>query len=285
MKNPYRFLAPTALCIMTGLMLTACGSVDFASKKATRQGASKEQLSSDFCVSNPQDVACISDKGLPIQTPGQYPGQYPNQYPGQFPGQFPGQVPCANNCSCEKGCAEPCSTPCGGEVYQPVPVSGKDYEPFPAQFPVSQNIVVDDCVKSGKICDVGQGPTQMPPVDVKGVAFDHGQASACFDHFRGNGVPTYGAWPVYGERVAAVNVLGVSTFVDQSVGPRVIMVNATNIIGGLRLVLGNPNALYCVNAVSIVGQIDVASCYSNNVIFTNDISILGGRAPGLMRCP
>lgn len=273
MKLVSRLFIPSVV-ILSGFALS-CGSVDFA-RKASRKDAAKEQTSSDYCLNHVQDVGCQNGKGViqnyPCQNECQNPcnGSYQGQYQGTYQGTYQGQMPCNNDCM----------NNCNDNMYQPIPDKG--YEPFPAQFPVSQNVVVDDC--TGKICDVGQGPVQIPTVDYKGVPIDNGAISACFDNFHKGGVPTYGAWPVYNERSVAVNILGMSTFVDHSVGPRVIFVSATNIIGDLELVLGNPNALYCVNAVSIVGNIGVSSCYSNNVVFTNDVSILGGPHPGLIRC-
>jgi len=46
----------------------------------------------------------------------------------------------------------------------------------------------------------------------------------------------------------------------------------------------DPNALYCVKAVSVLENVHVTSCHQGNVVFGSNVSVLSGQSLSVVGC-
>lgn len=282
------------------LAIVSCGSAKFGTKDK-RSGASDQEQ-----TAGAKDDGCLNlggpDKGdeYPAQHPGQQPGQYPdNGYdkggddvvivvppndgkkgeeppppppgkggkqqpppqvgkPCQKPDQYPGQKPdCKSNCGKDDG-------------YRPIDTDDDVVivQPYPTQKPIG-----GDCGKSGKYCDDG-GPGQWPTQTTNGGTYDHGRAKGCMEAFRNAGYDTRGQWNIDARVIKNVSVLSSGGVSDYGNEHTLVMIKNVSVLGTTHFELLNPNALYCIENVSVLDQTLVSSCHTGNVVFGSDVNVL-----------
>ena len=152
--------------------------------------------------------------------------------------------------------------------------------PGPAQIPQSE------CGKPGTVCFPGAGgPGQYPGQAQGGAAYDQRDVQACLGAMAGKGLAPQGAWGLQVSELKAVSVLGHNTYVDSSIGPRIVMLKATSVLGSTEIILANPQALYCIKTVSVLEELHIGSCWANNVVVLRDVSILSNTSISPLQCP
>lgn len=197
---------------------------------------------------------------------------------GGYPGQTPGQTPCQSGCG---GAVKPtCNSGCGGKYAPP----GTIPEPIPLPQGPGQ-VPSSECGKPGKVCFPGKGgPVQYPGQAEGGAGYNQGEVAACLGAMSGRGVQPQGVWGLQVTELKAVSVLGSNRFIDSSVGPRIVLIKATSVLGQTDFILGNPQALYCIKSVSVLEDVHFASCWSNNVIIVKDVNILSSTEIVPLQC-
>jgi hypothetical protein len=251
----------TKLCVvLVGVsFLAACGDASFNRKSEKRSAGTVTQQNQGAVPCDPNQSGVKGQPNcVPVQTTN-----VPVQYPGQTP----------------------CTTPDCGKVPGVEPFPGSLPGQFPGQAP--GQVPVQGCVKGGILCDNG-GPFQIPGIDINNRPVDQGALQACMGAFRSRGVKSQGYWPVEVRDATSVNILGTGGFEDRSFGPKIIMVTGVNVGGlvggGSVFRFLNPNALYCVNMVSVLDNVAVQSCYNNNVVFKSSVGVLSNVQNQIVPC-
>lgn len=280
-----------SVCVSMFVMIS-CGKADFGHKDKRNGASDQEQLAAESdqegCLSlggpgqNPgqpgydnggNDVVIVvppnSGKGdePPPPPPGKGgPGYNDPGYnrPGkrpctaQNPGQNPGQPPCKVNCGKDGG-------------YRPIDADDDVVvvQPFPTQRPIDPT----SCGKHGKYCDDG-GPGQWPTQTISGGAYDRHHAESCLSAFRRAGFDTRGQWNIDVRQVRNVNVLSQDTITDFGVDHSLVIIKNVSVLGRMHFELLNPNALYCIENVSVLEQVLVSSCHTGNVVWGKDVNVL-----------
>jgi len=262
------------------LTLVSCGSVDFKTNDKRKGASDQEQLSAQS-----NDEGCLSLGGP--NSPGQRPGAYdkggnddvvviippkkgeepPPPPPGKGGYNPPGKgQPCTS-----PGQQPPCTYNCGkDDGYRPIDTDDDIVivKPFPTQRPIDSG-----CGVKGKYCDDG-GPGQWPTQTVKGGKFDRNRAEGCMAAFRKAGYDTRGQWSIDAREVRNVNVLSQDSITDFGTAHTLVMIKSVGVLGSTHFELLNPNALYCIENVSVLEQVLVSSCYSGNVVWGKDVNVL-----------
>lgn len=214
---------------------------------------------------NPPPPGVNPPSGAPC-TPGQTPGQMPMPPPSGKPG----------------GPAYP-EQPLPPPTTQPLPPGNpppSGYPNFPSQQPPTAN-----CGKGGQFCDDG-GPGQWPPTTIGGKPYSQGEVQACIDAFHQNGYDTHGQWGIEVREINNVSVLSESTIVDRSLDYKIVIIHSVNVLSRMAFELLNPNALYCLNNVSVLDKVYVKSCYNGNVAyFGSNVRVLSKGANEVVPCP
>lgn len=305
-------------------MISACGAADSFKKndkKSAKDEAGAGQYATDCLYLGgeplPPDYGTPAQnngydqggKKIPIDVPGRVVPYTPAQGPGQQPpppntgnkdydvvvpqptppttgpGQQPPYEPGKPGQPTQP--TAPCKTnPGQGQTPGQVP-GGKDYtnptgtepQPYPTQTP----IVPEQCGKDGKYCDNG-GPGQYPAQTSSGQSYDRKDLDSCLAAFRQGGYDTKGMWTVVVKEAKSVNVLSNSSFLDKGTVPSIVIIKSVNVLGGMAYELMNPNALYCIQSVSVLQNTHITSCRQNNVVFGKDVSVLSGTQNQVVDC-
>ncbi len=200
----------------------------------------------------------------PCQNPGQTDGNYPGQTDGNYPGQSDGKD---GNYPGQNGSYEP------SDSYD---------NNGPGQYP-TQKPIGDDCGKDGKYCDDG-GPGQYPKTTCKGGSYDQRDIDSCMEAFRHQGYDTRGQWNVDVRSEKNVSVLSNSIIEDRGNEHTIVIIKSVSVLGSQEFRLLNPNALYCINSVSVLQEVRVTSCHQNNVVWGKDINVLSGVQAQTVNC-
>lgn len=273
------------------LAIVSCGGADFGTKNKRNGASDQEQLAAD---ANEGCLNLGSGKGdeYPAQNSGQYPGQQPNTYDkggndvviivppnngriGEEPPPPPpgkGQPNPQFGKPCQPANQQPpCTVNCGkDDGYRPIDANNDIVivQPFPTQKPIGS-----DCGQSGKYCDDG-GPGQWPTQTIGGGSYDHGRAQGCMAAFRNAGYDTRGQWNIDSRVIKNVNVLSNGGVSDYGVDHTLVMIKNVSVLGSTHFELLNPNALYCIENVSVMDKTLVSSCHTGNVVFGKDVNVL-----------
>lgn len=264
--------------------MVSCGKTQFSSShKDKRNGAAEQEQAGGSTT----DQGCLN-LGNPNNYPNQNPGQNPDNgydhdgdvvvvnpgnkgdeppppppskggYHNQTPcdSQGPGQNPCQSNCGKDDG-YRPIDTDDDIVVVQP--------------YPTQQPIIVDDCGKGGKYCY--NGPGQWPSQTVNGGHYDQRFAQGCFEAFARAGYNPTGLWNIQAREMKNVNVLGEDTITDFGTDHALVIIKNVSVLGRMHFELLNPNALYCIQNVSVLDQVLISSCHSGNVVWGKDVNVL-----------
>lgn len=263
-------VAVRAVCVSLPIfVMMACGQSSFSQKDKRSGGTDQEQLAAeaklDGCLSlgggaydnGGGDVVVVvppSDGGKGYEPPPPPPGYEPYpQRPCQAPGQYP-QQPCKSNCGKDDG-------------YVPIDVGG------PVQYPTQRPIDPGSCGKGGKYCDDG-GPGQWPTQTIGGGKYDRGIVEKCLGAFRSNGYDTRGQWNIDVRQVKNVNVLSQGAVTDFGIDHTIVIIKNVSVLGRTHFQLLNPNALYCIENVSVLDEMFVDSCHTGNVVWGKDVNVL-----------
>ncbi len=273
-------MASLTMSLMT---IVSCGSANFKNNDKKKGASDQEQLAAqsndEGCLSlggpnNPGQQSTAYDKGgnddVVIVNPpkkGEEPPPPPPGKGGYNPPPSQGQ-PCTS-----PGQQPPCQTNCGkDDGYRPIDTDDDIVivKPFPTQRPIDND---NDCGSKGKYCDNG-GPGQWPTQTVKGGKYDRSRAEGCMTAFRNAGYDTRGQWNIDAREVKNVNVLSQDSITDFGTAHTLVMIKSVGVLGTTHFELLNPNALYCIENVSVLEQVLVSSCYSGNVVWGKDVNVL-----------
>jgi hypothetical protein len=267
------------------MTLAACGNASFKNNDKKKGASDQEQLAAQS-----NDDGCLS-LGGPAQNPGQNPGQNPNAYdqggnddvvvvvppnkgqepPPPPPGKGGYNPPPSQGQPCTSpGQQPPCKSNCGkDDGYRPIDTDGGVVvQPFPTQRPIDSG-----CGVKGKYCDDG-GPGQWPTQTVNGGTYDRNRAQGCMAAFQNAGYDTRGQWNIDAREVRNVNVLSQDSITDFGTAHTLVMIKSVGVLGTTHFELLNPNALYCIENVSVFEQVLVSSCHSGNVVWGKDVNVL-----------
>jgi len=269
-------LASLSISLMT---LVSCGSANFKTNDKRNGASEQEQLSAQ---SNNEGCLSLGGPSNPGQRPGAYdkggndqvvvivPPNKGHEPPPPPPGKG-GYTPGYNQPCTSPHQQPPCTYNCGkDDGYRPIDTDDDILvvRPFPTQRPIDSG-----CGTKGKYCDDG-GPGQWPTQTVKGGRYDRHRAEGCIAAFRNAGYDTRGQWNIDAREVKNVNVLSQDSITDFGTSHTLVMIKSVGVLGRTHFELLNPNALYCIENVSVLEQVLVSSCYSGNVVWGKDVNVL-----------
>ena len=147
-------------------------------------------------------------------------------------------------------------------------------------------IATNGCGEKGHFCDDGKNPSQTPTQSMGGHRMDRGDIEACIGALRQHGHKMQGSWPMgYVEKSKDVTVFGANEWADNSRGQKIVILKTTNVLGHHQMYrLYNPQALYCVKSVAVFDQVTFSTCWSNNVVFLNSVSVGSHRNMQYAQC-
>lgn len=272
-------LASLSISLVT---LAACGNASFKNNDKKNGASDQEQLAAQS-----NDEGCLSLGGPGQSNPGQHSTAYDKggndevvivippkkgeEPPPPPPGKGGYNPPPSKGQPCTSpGQQPPCQSNCGkDDGYRPIDTDDDIVvQPFPTQRPIDS-----DCGIKGKYCDDG-GPGQWPTQTVKGGKYDRNRAEGCMAAFRNAGYDTRGQWNIDAREVKNVNVLSQDSISDFGTAHTLVMIKSVGVLGSTHFELLNPNALYCIENVSVLEQVMVSSCYSGNVVWGKDVNVL-----------
>ncbi len=133
-------------------------------------------------------------------------------------------------------------------------------------------------------CDNGEGKVEWPQTAMGGGPYPMDVAQECFAGIHANGHPASGPMPITVRDITAVSVFGFGGFVDQSKGPQMVILNLVNVLGLSEVTLLNPEAMYCIQGVSVLDHLTVTSCGQGQVTFGAGVNVLSSSNLNLIDC-